>query len=197
MLKRTLVCLMLLLAVLVTTACSAENPLAAGGNAGNQAGNDGAPIPVEPEDMLPPFDAEAEARLATIRGEFRFPTEEVPALVIYFRNVQDRNEIYTLDMPEGRTDTHYYERQLPPGEYEVFAYTRDGTNRFAGAYTTDVFCDDTSECVGGRLISVTLGESEKVGGIDLYLAADPSTQEIPAEPVIEEQMVAPDDLPES
>jgi hypothetical protein len=104
---------------------------------------------------------EPEGEVAVIRGKLCYPSEYIPAMTLYARDVST-GETVTLEVPQN---TRQYELQVP-GEatYQVFAWTADG---LGGSYSRFVTCGMSVECTYHSLIPVAVGAGQAASGIDI------------------------------
>ncbi len=102
-----------------------------------------------------------EGEAGAIQGKLCYPSEYIPAMTLYARDVSTGQTI-TLQVPEN---TNQYELQVP-GEatYQVFAWTEDG---LGGSYSRFVTCGMSVECTDHALIPVPVGTGQVVSGIDV------------------------------
>jgi len=119
-----------------------------------------APTPVV--DVLPA--ASATPRPApqggVISGGLCYPSEYIPAMTIYARNV-DTGETWSRHVPQ---DTLSYEIQVPAGNYWVFAWTDEGVG---GSYSEFVLCGLSVECADHTLVTVPVAAGQRVTGVDI------------------------------
>ena len=102
-----------------------------------------------------------EGEAGVIRGKLCYPSEYIPAMTLYARNVST-GETVTLGVPEN---TPQYELQVP-GEatYQVFAWTEDG---LGGTYSRFVNCGMSVECTDHSIVPVPVGAGQTVSAIDI------------------------------
>ncbi len=102
-----------------------------------------------------------EGEAGTIRGRLCYPSEYIPAMTVYARDVNTGDTV-TVEVPEN---TAQYELAVP-GEatYHVFAWTVDG---LGGSYSRFVTCGLNVECTDHSLIPVAVGAGQAVGGVDV------------------------------
>ena len=98
-----------------------------------------------------------------IEGVLRFPSEGVPPLTVYARNVAT-NETLVIATEEN-AQTFVFE-DVPPGMYFLFAWVSDG-NGLGGAYTQAVPCGLTVECTDHTLIEVPVTAGQLTAGVDI------------------------------
>jgi hypothetical protein len=102
-----------------------------------------------------------EAEAGTIRGRLCYPSEYIPAMTVYARDV-DTGHTVAVEVPEN---TPQYELAVPgDATYHVFAWTVDG---LGGSYSRFVTCGLSVECTDHSLIPVTVGAGQAVGGVDV------------------------------
>lgn len=110
-----------------------------------------------------------------IEGVLHFPSEGIPPLTVYARNV-DTNETLTIATEEN-AQTFVFE-DVPPGVYHLFAWVADGSG-LGGAYTQAVLCGLTVECTDHTLIQVPVAAGQMSGGVDIGDWYEPSVVPLP------------------
>jgi hypothetical protein len=101
------------------------------------------------------------AGVGVIRGKLCYPSEYIPAMTLYARDVTT-GETVTLDVPEN---TPQYELQVPgEASYQVFAWTVDG---LGGSYSRFVTCGMSVDCTDHSLIPVPVGAAQVINRIDV------------------------------
>lgn len=127
------------------------------------------PPPVEPAGTT----AEETTPHGTIAGGLSYPSEYIPAMTIYARNI-DTYQTFSVRVPEGTLE---YWLDIPvEGSYFVFAWTDTGVG---ASYSRFVTCGLKAECSDHTLIPVSVKLGESVTGIDI---ADWYWQEAVPEP---------------
>ncbi len=130
-----------------------------------------AAAPVEPTATLAPISASDELpaapptprpapQVGVLSGGLCYPSDYIPALTIYARNV-DTGETWSMSVP---MDTLTYEMEVPPGNYIVFAWTDEGVG---GSYSEFVLCGLSVECTDHTPVSVPVAAGQRVTGIDI------------------------------
>ena len=121
--------------------------------------------------------------LGAISGEFWYPSENTPPLVLIAMRPEDPTVYRILHTPTLRGGKNPYTiAALEPGQYVVLAYGEGGGNDVVGAYTPAVACGLRTECTDHSLIRVTVTGGQTVSGIDILdWYAPPRT--FPAQPV--------------
>ena len=97
----------------------------------------------------------------TLSGSLSYPSEGIPPLkVVAFDAISGE--------PAGSVDTSAdqssYSLPLPPGVYNIVAYTLDG--RLAGGYTIAVLCGLTVDCTDHSLVPIPVAGGLEVSDID-------------------------------
>jgi hypothetical protein len=108
-----------------------------------------------------PYPPGVEPPTGNIDGLLHYPSEGIPAMTVYVRNLAD-NATYSQDLPAG-TQTFTFEG-LPVGLYHVFAWVPGG---LGGAYTQAVPCGLSVECTDHTLIEVPVNAGQTTGGVDI------------------------------
>ncbi|MFN3309801.1 MAG: hypothetical protein ACK44E_11400 [Anaerolineales bacterium] len=107
----------------------------------------------------PPTQAAPE--FGSIRGNLSYPSQFIPPLRVVAIQFATQ-EAYFVDTVENQTS--YQIDNLPPGQYYVIAYTKDGL--LAGGYTQMVPCGLSAECTDHSLIAVTVQPGQVTADID-------------------------------
>ena len=110
-----------------------------------------------------PLPAGASVGAGAIQGILHYPSEGIPALVVYARNIAT-NETFSLSTAENQQD--FTLAGLVPGVYHVFAWVADG-NGLGGAYTQAVPCGLTVDCTDHTLIQVPVAAGQTSTGVDI------------------------------
>jgi len=113
---------------------------------------------------IPPLTPVATA--GEISGGITYPGEGIPTLHIVAYNIES-NLWYYMKSPEN--SAFYTLIGLPPGKYQVVAYTQDD---LIGGYVS-----------GGELLEVTVTSGETTQGIDLVSWYEPGSVAFPPDPV--------------
>lgn len=107
------------------------------------------------------------AAVGSISGRLNYPSEYVPAQLIYAVRADDPSFFYMLHTNDG--DSGYTMSGMRPGTYYIMSYPAsdpDGTLR--SAYTQHVLCGQQPLCVDHGLVPVTIfAEQPAVGAIDV------------------------------
>jgi hypothetical protein len=98
-----------------------------------------------------------------IEGTLSYPSEGIPPLVVYARNVATGE---TLVVATEENQQSYVIEDVPAGSYHVFAWVSDG-NSLGGAYTQAVLCGLTVECTDHTLIEVPVQAGALTAGIHI------------------------------
>ncbi len=110
---------------------------------------------------------------ATIAGAVRYPSEGLPAQIVYAIDVKDSTHFYRVETPQSASQVWYRLADVAPGTYVVVAYTTQtapGTSGFSGAYTRYVVCGMTPPCPHDPITLVQVG----VASGDYLLGIDPA-----------------------
>lgn len=114
--------------------------------------------------------AASKSGTATIAGAVRYPSEFLPAQVVFAIDVKDSSHVYQVETPQSSSQVWYRLADVAPGTYVVVAYTTQtapGTSGFAGAYTRYVVCGMTTGCAQDHtLVQVTVSADDYLLGID-------------------------------
>ncbi len=97
----------------------------------------------------------------SIRGNLSYPSQFIPPLRVVAIQLATQ-EAYFVDTVENQTS--YQIDNLPPGQYHVIAYTKDGL--LAGGYTQMVPCGLSAECTDHSLIPVAVQPGQVTADID-------------------------------
>jgi len=100
----------------------------------------------------------------TITGKLCYPSEYIPEMTIYARNVKTGKTLST-HVKEG---TAVYKVSVPPGRYFVFVWTRTEKTlgRIGGLYSRAVPCGLNVSCADHRPIPVEVEPGRTVTHID-------------------------------
>src|ERR1700694_664270 len=124
------------------------------------------------------------AQTGSIGGLIQFPSDFIPPLAIY-AIATDASRYYTTEIIQNQT--HYSMRGLRPGDYNVYATTRQiqvtgacgartqSPARFGGGYTKSVTCGLDVSCTDHSMINVHVSAGatvEKVEPNDWYVGLD-------------------------
>jgi len=131
-----------------------------------------APIPTSTASAaasVSPSKAPPAATVGTVTGALGYPSDFIPAQVIYALPTTDTTDgRYFVETELSRSALNYT-INVPPGAYYLVAYTRDspaGTT-YGGAYTQYVKCGMVPPCADHTLIAVIVTAGETVTGIDV------------------------------
>jgi hypothetical protein len=105
----------------------------------------------------------------TISGSLSYPSEGIPALKVVAFDAITGDPAASIDTAAGQAS---YSLPLPPGMYNIVAYTLDGN--LAGGYTLAVLCGLRADCTDHSLVPVPVA-----GGLDAT-AIDPADWYAPA-----------------
>jgi len=107
---------------------------------------------------------------ATIAGAVRYPSEFLPAQVVFAIDTKDSTHVYRVETPQSSSQVWYRLADVAPGTYVVVAYTTQtapGTSGFAGAYTRYVACGMTTGCAQDHtLVQISVAPDDYLLGID-------------------------------
>ena len=103
------------------------------------------------------------AATGSIEGVLHYPSEGIPALEVYARNVTTSE---TFQISTGENQQTFVIEDLPPGVYYVFAWVADG-NGLGGAYTQAVPCGLSVDCTDHSLIQVPVAAGQVATGVDI------------------------------
>ena len=110
-----------------------------------------------------PVPAGASQGNGRIEGLLHYPSEGIPPLVVYARNVTTSE---TLQVATGENQQTFIIEDVPAGVYHVFAWVADG-NGLGGAYTQAVPCGLSVDCTDHSLIQVPVAAGQTATGIDI------------------------------
>lgn len=110
-----------------------------------------------------PLPAGVSVGTGSLQGLLHYPSEGIPPLVVYARNVAT-NETFSISTAENQQD--FTLAGLPQGVYHVFAWVSDG-NGLGGAYTQAVPCGLTVDCTDHSLIQVPVAAGQTSTGVDI------------------------------
>jgi len=117
--------------------------------------------------------AASKSGTATIAGAVRYPSEFLPAQIVYAIDVKDSTHFYRVETPQSSSQVWYRLADVAPGTYVVVAYTTQtapGTTGFSGGFTRYVVCGMTPPCAHDPISLVELG----VAAGDYLLGIDPA-----------------------
>jgi hypothetical protein len=98
---------------------------------------------------------------ATIMGQLCYPSEGIPAMTVYAREV-NTNQTYTLDTVENQAD---YSIQVPaPGTYIMFAWVGGS---IGGSYSQAVPCGLQAACTDHTPIQLAMAAGGTMTGADI------------------------------
>lgn len=98
-----------------------------------------------------------------VQGAIRYPAAAVPAMTIYFLNV-DGSQRFALETESGWSR---YLNTLPVGDYYVFARVTGEEGAFGGGYTQAVLCGLQAHCTDHALVLVTVVEGRATRNVDV------------------------------
>jgi hypothetical protein len=114
--------------------------------------------------------AASKSGAATIAGAVRYPSEFLPAQVVFAIDAKDSSHVYQVETPQSSSQVWYRLTDVAPGTYLVVAYTTQtapGTSGFSGAYTRYLVCGMTTGCAQDHtLVQVTVSADDYPLGID-------------------------------
>ncbi len=96
-----------------------------------------------------------------VSGQICFPSEVVPELTIYFREV---NSDSVIEMPIGYNQTSY-QKHLPAGTYQVYAWLPGF--EMGGSYSEMVKCGLNATCTDHSLVSFVVEPGKATTGINV------------------------------
>lgn len=96
-----------------------------------------------------------------VSGEISFPSEQIPAMVIYAFRIDNSARPYSSLQTSAGQST--YRLRLDPGVYQLVAYYQD----LAGGYTQAVLCGLAESCQDHSLVPVTVKANQIVQKVDL------------------------------
>jgi len=97
----------------------------------------------------------------TLSGSLSYPSEGIPALKVVAFDAISGDPAASIDTAAGQSS---YSLPLPPGVYNIIAYTLDG--RLAGGYTIAVLCGLTADCTDHSLVPIPVAGGLEVSDID-------------------------------
>jgi hypothetical protein len=98
---------------------------------------------------------------SAITGNLSYPSEGIPPLKVVAFDMMTQAPAASLETEAGQST---YSLVVPPGVYNIVAYTLDG--QLAGGYTMAVMCGLTVECTDHTLIPVPAANGLAADGID-------------------------------
>jgi len=113
---------------------------------------------------LPPTSA---ASTGSIAGRLNYPADSLPAMYVVAYRVGTHDYQYIITQAGQST---YTIEELPPGTYNVIAYTVGGGSfpaGFAGGYTKAVTCGLAPECANHTLVDVSVAAGEVATGANV------------------------------
>lgn len=103
----------------------------------------------------------------TITGSLSYPSDGVPALLVYAINTTNPDIFYSTRTTSG--DTTFTIPNVEPGDYHVVAYLADAPDAgLAGGYSEMVPCGLTVECTDHSLIPVPVAAGETVEEVQVH-----------------------------
>ena len=103
------------------------------------------------------------AATGSIEGILHYPSEGIPPLTVYARNVTT-SETFLISTTENQQA--FVIEDLPPGVYYVFAWVSDASG-LGGAYTQAVPCGLSVDCTDHTLIQVPVAAGQTTTGVDV------------------------------
>jgi hypothetical protein len=97
----------------------------------------------------------------TLSGSLSYPSEGIPPLKVVAFDAISGEPAGTVDTAANQSS---YSLPLPPGVYNIVAYTLDG--RLAGGYTIAVLCGLTADCSDHSLVPIPVAGGLEVSDID-------------------------------
>ena len=97
----------------------------------------------------------------TLSGSLSYPSEGIPPLKVVAFDAISGDPAASIDTA---ADQSSYSLPLPPGVYNIVAYTLDG--RLAGGYTIAVLCGLTVDCTDHSLVPIPVAGGLEVSDID-------------------------------
>lgn len=94
-------------------------------------------------------------------GEVCYPSEGVPAMTLYFQNIQT-SETLSFPIQENQTSYRY---ELPAGVYIAFAWLPD--REAGGSYSEYVLCGAGANCTDHTLVPFLVQEDHVTTGVDI------------------------------
>ncbi|NUM47861.1 MAG: PD40 domain-containing protein [Anaerolineales bacterium] len=108
-----------------------------------------------------PTEEPSAALAGTVTGRVCYPSEVIPAMNAFFRNVHT-GALTELAIAENQSE---YSLELEVGTYEAFAYLQAGD--LGGAYSQAVLCGLTIECLDHSLLTFDVQTGQTSTNIDL------------------------------
>jgi hypothetical protein len=99
----------------------------------------------------------------SISGEICYPSEGIPPLTVYFKDIVTLN---VVDLETELNQSEYEVDDIPTGSYIAYAYV-DGIDGDGGGYTQAVECGLTTDCEDHTLIEFEVLEDELTSGVDI------------------------------
>lgn len=118
-------------------------------------------VPTEAPTTVVVTEEPTPALAGTVTGKVCYPSEVIPAMDIYFRNVAN-GALTPLTVDENQSS---YSIDLPAGTYEAFAYPQGGEN--GGSYSQAVSCGLAVECVDHSLVPFDVVTGQATANVDL------------------------------
>lgn len=103
----------------------------------------------------------------SIAGRLNYPADRIPAMYVVAYRVGTHDYQYIITQAGQST---YTIEDLPPGTYNVIAYTVGGDSfpaGFAGGYTRAVTCGLAPECANHSLIDVSVVAGQTATGVNV------------------------------
>jgi len=102
----------------------------------------------------------------SIKGDLTFPSEYIPAMIVYALVANNHNEYYFVETKEN--EGSFTIEDLVPGTYHLISFPKDRTDDLGGGYTQAVPCGLSVDCNDHSFISVTVVAGETISeGISL------------------------------
>jgi hypothetical protein len=98
---------------------------------------------------------------AAISGSLSYPSEGIPPLVVVAFDVTTRAPAASIESEAGQAT---YSLAVPPGVYNVVAYTTD--RQRAGGYTAAAPCSLSVECSDPSLLPIPVANGMASGDVD-------------------------------
>lgn len=116
--------------------------------------------------------AQPGAQRGQITGDLCYPSDWIPAMTVYARNLS-LGQTFRTQRPAGSDD---YALSVPPGRYVVYSWSdprSSGADAFGQGYTDTAGCDSLARAAAvecrrqAKLAPVLVGPGARVGSIDL------------------------------
>lgn len=100
----------------------------------------------------------------TVKGKLCYPSEMVPALDLFFMNIETKEVI--VKHTKDNTQSYSY-KDIPVGKYNVYAYEPREESEMGAGYTNYVVCGMKESCSDHKLTIVEVKPNQITKNVDI------------------------------